>query len=221
MALDRRWTRWPLALVTMVGLLLGVYAPTFALTVGLHLRAGSMIPVVIVISAVLAFGYVLACVRYGSLGLADFGLRWPAIRFVTASIAIAAPVAVVITLFLNTVHEPGPLEGMVLSPLLTWLYFGLGAPLQEELIFRGLLQTVLTRQLGRSTAETAHASVAAMICVAALFALVHLKVGPFTAIAALVLALIAGELRRRSGSLAPAILAHAIFNICGLLLAAN
>ncbi len=54
---------------------------------------------------------------------------------------------------------------------------------------------------------------------AILFALVHFAVGPWTAAAALVLGVLAGELRRRSGSVIPAVLVHVIFNLPGLLMA--
>jgi membrane protease YdiL (CAAX protease family) len=52
-----------------------------------------------------------------------------------------------------------------------------------------------------------------MLIVAVLFGLIHLAIGVATPIAALVLGLLAGELRRRSSSLLPAIVLHAIFNV--------
>ncbi|HEX3818305.1 MAG TPA: CPBP family intramembrane glutamic endopeptidase, partial [Chthoniobacterales bacterium] len=52
----------------------------------------------------------------------------------------------------------------------------------------------------------------AVLAVAVLFGLIHLAVGVATAIAAFVLGILAGELRRRSSSLIPAIVLHAIFN---------
>jgi hypothetical protein len=219
--MNRLLIRWMLAIGVAVGLLLGVYVPTFLLSTVLHLRLEIMVPVVIVVSAMLAFAYVLIFVRRGRLSLADFGVRWPDKRYVVAALALSVPASLVITLLLERIHEPGPLKGMHLSLLLAWLYFGLGAPLQEEFIFRGLLQTTLTRNLIGSTTATTHPSTIAMVCVAVMFALVHLEVGPFTAIGALVLGLLAGELRRRSGSLFPAVLAHAIFNIGGLLAATS
>jgi membrane protease YdiL (CAAX protease family) len=49
-----------------------------------------------------------------------------------------------------------------------------------------------------------------------MFSCIHLTVGRYTAVAALVLGVIAGELRRRSGSLAPAMICHALFNLAGI-----
>ena len=47
---------------------------------------------------------------------------------------------------------------------------------------------------------------------AALFGVIHLESGAIVALGAIVLGFIAGELRRRSGSLLPAIIAHALCN---------
>ena len=210
------WLRAP---GVALGLLLTVYVPTFALVAALHLSMAHAVPVIILVSATLALGFMLALRRRGQLTLADFGLSWPKWRDLVVAIVIAVPSAAIVYALLSHAHEPGPLAGLSLAPALALLYFGLGAPLQEELIFRGLLQTVLARNLAGPVAMTARAGVAAMIGAAIMFALVHLAVGPWTAAAALVLGLLAGELRRRSGSLIPAIVIHAIFNLPGLLTA--
>lgn len=54
---------------------------------------------------------------------------------------------------------------------------------------------------------------------AVLFASVHRAVGPWTAAAAPILGALAGELRRRSGSVISAVLFQVVFNIPGLLMA--
>lgn len=210
---------WLRALGVALGLLLAVYVPTFALVAALHLSMAHAVPVIILVSAALALGFMLALRRRGQLTLADFGLSWPKWRDLVVAIVIAVPVATVVNALLSHAHESGPLAGLSLAPALALLYFGLGAPLQEELIFRGLLQTTATRALAVPGSATARTGIAAVAIAATLFALVHLAVGPWTAAAALVLGLLAGELRRRSGSLIPAIVIHAIFNLSGLLLA--
>ena len=86
----------------------------------------------------------------------------------------------------------------------------------EEWIFRGLIQTQAQRALGSyPDTDTAHSSAAigAGLITAILFGAVHLAVGPVTAAGALLLGLLAGEARRRSGSLLPAVAIHAVFNI--------
>jgi membrane protease YdiL (CAAX protease family) len=208
---------WPQAFGIALGLLLAVYVPTFALAAVLRLRIEHVVPLVIVVSAALAYALMLALVRRGPLTLSDFGLRRPVMPGATFAVTFSVAVIILVTVLLNKVHEPGPLAGMVLAPALAWLYFGMGAPAQEELIFRGLVQTMISRSFADAAATTTYAGVAAMFAAAVLFALVHLEVGLYTAAAALVLGVLAGELRRRSGSLIPAVLTHAAFNIAGLL----
>ena len=90
------------------------------------------------------------------------------------------------------------------------------APLQEEWIFRSLIQTQAQRALGSyPDTDTAHsgAAIGASLIVAILFGAIHVAIGPVTAAGALLLGLLAGEARRRSGSLLPAVAIHAVFNI--------
>ncbi|MDE1959602.1 MAG: CPBP family intramembrane metalloprotease [Xanthomonadaceae bacterium] len=207
------------ALGAALGLLLAVYVPTFALVAALHLSIAHAVPVIIVVSTVLALALMRVLQGRAGLTFADFGLRWPKWRDLVVAIVIAVPVATVVNVLLSPAHESGPLAGLNLAPALALLYFGLGAPLQEELIFRGLLQTATTRVLAVPGSATARTGLAAIAIAATLFALAHLAVGPWTAAAALVLGLLAGEWRRRSASLIPAIAIHAIFNLPGLLVA--
>jgi membrane protease YdiL (CAAX protease family) len=58
---------------------------------------------------------------------------------------------------------------------------------------------------------------AAVLFAAILFGIVHLGSGVAVFVGALLLGLLAGELRRRSGSLVPAIIVHVLFNIPGLI----
>ena len=89
----------------------------------------------------------------------------------------------------------------------------MGAPIQEEVIFRGLLQTTLATGVTPATAPSSKYGVVASFLVALLFGSIHLVVGRYTAMAAFVLGVIAGEFRRRSGSLVPAMVCHAFFNL--------
>ncbi len=212
--------RWLRAACVTLALLLVVYVPTFALVATLHLSIAAAVPFIILVSATLAL--LLMLVLRGRLGatFADFGLRWSKLRDLAVAFALAVPLSAAVASLLARTHEPGPLAGLTLAPALAWLYFGLAAPLQEELIFRGLLQTVLARELSR-VETSARAGVAAVAGSALLFAVVHLAVGPWTATAALLLGILAGELRRRSGSVIPAVVVHVIFNAPGLIFASN
>jgi membrane protease YdiL (CAAX protease family) len=123
-------------------------------------------------------------------------------------------------------REPDPLAHHTLQILMEttpdlgwWLVVGgalVGAPVLEEILYRGLLQQGLRRlKVGPWLAT---------ISTAGLFALMHLPAlpieGRISALSGLlVLAIALGILRERTGRLTPCILAHALFNTFNLLLA--
>jgi uncharacterized protein len=90
------------------------------------------------------------------------------------------------------------------------LLFWVAASIQEELIFRGLLQSVVARVLC-----TRSSFPLAAILVAVLFGAIHAPMGLVTVLLAFLLGLVAGYLRAQSRSLLPAIIVHALFNIAG------
>lgn len=194
-----------------------VYVPVFALLSAAHVSKQALVPSVIIgtmLTTVATTGF------YGwrnHFGPAHFGMRTSAARYLGYALLISTPLAVLAAAGAEHFHEPGSLQGLVLTPAETCLYFVLAAPLQEEAIFRGLLQTVLADQL-RTTAGGSAVGISSVAATGLLFGLIHLAVGPFTAASALILGLVAGELRRRSASLLPAILSHAVFNCAPLLL---
>lgn len=79
--------------------------------------------------------------------------------------------------------------------------FVVGAPLVEELFFRGLLLRSLTRHFS---------SIAALVLSSAVFALVHFE--PIQIPALFVVGLVFGGLTLHSGRLGPALWAHGAFN---------
>ncbi|MGB7584289.1 MAG: CPBP family intramembrane glutamic endopeptidase [Terriglobales bacterium] len=97
-----------------------------------------------------------------------------------------------------------------------WLYFGVGASVQEEVIFRGLLQSFLEQRWATLFVLRAPLS-PAVLFTAMLFGIIHMGSGPIVIVAAFVLGLVGGELRRRSGSLIPAMIVHVLFNVPDLL----
>lgn len=212
-------SRWLNATISVAGFLISIYLPAFAITEGLGFPIARQIPLVIVVTIVLASGWVFLLVRFGPFRIREFGLCRPHWRAMVIAAAIAIPVALTIAFFSQHAKESGPLAGLVLPPALMWLYFAIGAPIQEEWIFRGLLQGVATRVLAKGDVASARAAIGGSILAAIVFGAVHLPVGLWTAAAALLLGLLAGEARRRSNSVVPAILIHSIFNIGGLLLA--
>ena len=201
----------------VIALFLIVYLPIFAVISALHLPKEAMIPAVISGTSIVAVCAIEFIRRRRRLSLAEFGLRLAPFRYFAIAMLISTPLGILAAAGASQIHEPGPLQGLVLVPALTWFYFGLAAPLQEEIIFRGLLQTVLTDRLQMS-AVASWAGMFAVLVVGLLFAVIHLEVGPFTAASAFVLALLAGEFRRRSASIAPGVLCHAVFNLAAIIL---
>jgi membrane protease YdiL (CAAX protease family) len=194
-------------------LFLAVYAPATALAAILHFQLAAAVPFVMLLTLVTAGVLLRLMAGRTPDGLARYGVRLPERRHLAEAVFVAAPAAVVTALLLTRVHEAGPLAGLSLAPWLVVLYFAAGAPIQEEIIFRGLLQTTLAAGITPQAAADPKYGVGASVLVALLFGCVHLAVGRYTAIAAFVLGSIAGELRRRSGSLVPAIVCHALFNL--------
>jgi membrane protease YdiL (CAAX protease family) len=194
-------------------LFVAVYLPASAIARALHLQLAATVPFV------MFFTFVTACLFIRGLAsrrheeVAQYGINVPAVRHVVSAVIVSGPISIVTALLLSRVHESGPLAGLSLAPWLVVLYFVVGAPVQEELIFRGLLQTTLATRIALPTESSRMYGVVASLLVALLFGGIHLVVGPYTAAAAFILGAIAGEFRRASGSLVPAIVCHSFFNL--------
>jgi membrane protease YdiL (CAAX protease family) len=198
-------------------LFVAVYAPASALAAGLHLQLATTVPFVMFLTLITAgIGIRVLAVRTPG-GLARYGFSVPALKYVVAAVLVSAPVAIFVALLLASAHEAGPLAGLSLAPWMVVLYFVVGAPIQEEVIFRGLLQTTLAIGAAPPTTPSPKYEIAASLLVALLFGCIHFVVGRYTAAAAFILGAIAGEFRRRSGSLIPAVLCHAFFNLAGII----
>jgi membrane protease YdiL (CAAX protease family) len=194
-----------------------VYAPASMLAMQLHLSLAAAVPFVMVATLLVAAALIFGFSRRWPGGFSRFGFRAPMFRYLGWAVVVGAPLAVVSALSLRLAHEPGPLAGLTLAPWLAVLYFVIGAPVQEEVIFRGLLQTVLTGRADTRGAAVPTRGLLASLLIAVLFGGIHIAVGPYTAGAAFVLGIMAGELRRRSGSLLPAMICHALFNLAGII----
>lgn len=187
-----------------------VYAPASAVA---HVPLDLAVPITIVVSLGVATGLIAFFIRSGRMSMAAFGLRLSTIRHTAVALAIGVPLGLAAAWLTGHSHEAGPLTGLSIPVWLSVLYFGIGAPIQEEVIFRGLLQSMLAKSFAPPPASTHTAP----LIVAVLFGAIHLVVGPVTAICAFVLGIVAGEFRLRSGSLVPAVLVHALFNLCSMI----
>jgi membrane protease YdiL (CAAX protease family) len=195
-----------------------VYAPAFALVVWLHPSVQITIPLIILVSAGLAVLFVAFLAR-GTKGIAEFGVAKSPATYVIAATLAGVVVGGALAYLAALYPAPSPLDLSKLPPWVIFVDFALAAPIQEELIFRGLLQTTIARVVPVPGGFWAiHFPV---VFVAALFGVIHLDSGIVVAASAVLLGLIAGELRRMSGSLVPAILFHALLNAASALLPAR
>lgn len=190
-----------------------VYAPAFSIVALFHLSTQIAIPFIIAASAAVACLIMLLRART-VLGLAGFGFRRCPTSYLIAALVTGILIGGTLAWLLARYPAPAPFDTSKLPLWMIFIYFVLAAPVQEELIFRGLLQTTLagTGESGRRWDRYFP-----VLFVAGLFGVAHLEAGLLVAAAAVVLAVIAGEFRRTSGSLAPAILVHALFNAAQVL----
>ena len=190
-----------------------VYAPAFAAVAWLRPGIQIAIPIIIAVSAGVAALIIL--LSRDRSGIAEFGVAKVSSSYVLVAAAAGVLVGAALA-YLAALHPArSPIDLSKLQPWMIFVYFVLAAPVQEELIFRGLLQTTLSRVVPAAAGFWAvHFPVG---FIAVLFGLIHLDSGVVVAAGAVLLGLIAGELRRMSGSLAPAVLFHALLNAAAAL----
>ena len=166
-------------------------------------------------------GAVVVASRMNGTGsmAADFGLTWPRIKdlwlgLVGAVVGRILPLLVLISIVLAGSGFGAPnaaaphVVGVTPSGTACWVVVALltvvGAPIVEELFFRGLLQGAFTRRIG---------AVPALFVTAIIFSFAHvLNEGPLAPLVLFPMALVLGYLRHRTGELAAGMVAHAFFN---------
>ena len=164
------------------------------------------------LSAVAALGgfAVAAAVRarsWSAFGVRRVSWRWLLIglgagvaAFVLCRVATAAYLAITgDTSDPQTTYSDGA-SGGTAALVLSFVLLAVATPIGEELLFRGVVTTALLR----------YGPILAVVGSAVVFALVHGFSGVL--VTALIVGLIAGELRRRSGSVWPGVLVHAANN---------
>jgi membrane protease YdiL (CAAX protease family) len=160
----------------------------------------------------------------GSLS-ADYGLSWPRLKdwwlgFLGSWVGRIFPLILLVCIILtgadfgNSNSTSPKILGMTPSGTAGWVVLIVlpvfGAPLVEELFFRGLLQGAFTRRIG---------SIPALFVTAIIFSCAHiLNEGILAPIVLFPMALVLGYLRHRTGRLAAGMVAHAFFNASLLLL---
>ncbi len=194
-----------------IGLFVVVYVPAFTTTALVRPRIEIAIPLIIAITLLVALLLMFLLAR-SPAGIAEFGFRIPQSRYVASATVFGLTIGLAVT-FLSHLLPSKPLFDVSgFAPWMIVLYFLIGASIQEEIIFRGLIQSMVERQ-GKIGFSFAGGSLSGAVAFsAALFGIIHLDAGAVVALGAIILGLVAGELRRRSGSLLPAIIVHALFN---------
>ena len=213
-----------------VGLVLaGVAASIVAGAVGYHAGRGAAIPVAVTVTDVAALWIGLAGAalwgsrRRGTSSLArDFGFRiasaWDVV--VGAAIGLACQYGLIPLLYLPAEQFDHHLAHQLSAPaqqdtaaahglvaiVVLLVFLALGAPIVEELFFRGLL---LRGLLGRVPAAVA------IVVSGLLFGLAHFEAVQFPGLAAF--GIVLGVLAWRTGRLAPGIAAHAAFNAAAVI----
>ncbi len=194
-----------------IGLFVAVYVPAFVTTTLIRPRIEIAIPLVIGITLSVPLILVFLLTRRAA-GFAEFGFCIPDSRYIAIAGAFGLTLGLAITLLSHLLPSKPPFDVSGFAPWRIWLYFVIGSPIQEEIIFRGLIQSILERRWMITFSVFGTSLSGAVIYTAALFGIIHLGAGAVVAAGAIVLGLVAGELRRRSGSLLPAVILHALFN---------
>jgi len=201
---------------TALSLLLAAYVPAFAVTSLIRPALPVAISLIIGISLVIAVGIISWLSRRGR-GFAAFGFALCPVGSLLTAILIGLPLAFAAAWLAAAFPSPALFNVASLQRWQQVLFFVIFAPVQEEIIFRGLIQSVLQRQWPLAVAIRSARTSAAVLCTAVLFAIVHLGSGFATIVGALALSLLAGEMRRRTASLLPAIVVHSLFNVAAML----
>jgi membrane protease YdiL (CAAX protease family) len=194
-----------------VGLFVAVYVPAFTATALVRPRIELAIALIIAITLIVAMLliFLLAPARGG---FAEFGFRVPSSRHVGIALASGLALGVVAALLTHLLPSKSPFDVSGFAPWKIGLYLIVGASIQEEVIFRGLIQSVMEKRWTVIFSMCGVSLSGAVAFTAGLFGVIHLELGAVVALGAVILGLVAGELRRRSGSLLPAIMVHALFN---------
>jgi membrane protease YdiL (CAAX protease family) len=135
------------ALATTLGLFVAVYAPAFAAVSLIRPAAQVAVPVIISISLAIAFVLIFMLARRTG-SVSEFGLSIPKFRYVGLAVLLGLPLAFAAGWLGHFFPSKSPIDTSGFPLWMLWLYFGLGAAVQEEVIFRGLLQIVFGAAMG-------------------------------------------------------------------------
>ncbi|MFI5839990.1 lysostaphin resistance A-like protein [Catenuloplanes sp. NPDC051500] len=148
-----------------------------------------------------AFGIVRTSTRWLLIGIAGGLLAMVLSRLAAAAFLYLAGPA-------DDIQAPyrEAAQGGLVTVILSILFLAILTPIGEEFLFRGVVTTALLR----------YGALIGVIASSVIFALAHGLNSAF--LTALIVGLVAAELRRRSGSIWPAVLVHVVNNLIGQLI---
>jgi uncharacterized protein len=214
----------------VIGMVLSVLGAGIAQSAAnYHPLKGRPVPIAVTIGGLIGLwvgltgGVVYAARNRGSGHVeSDFGLsvRWPRDVVVGAVVGLACQYALVPLLYLPFEQFDSGLRHRLeneakdvtraahggLQITLLFIFLAIGAPLIEELFFRGLLFRSLRRRYG---------PVVAIVGSAVVFGLAHFELLQLPAL--ILFGLVLGVLAEKTGRLGPGIVAHAAFNAATVL----
>lgn len=203
------WTELAVGIVVLLLLEIGVFLPV---------KAAGLDPVsfavfMTALSAIVAGGGFAAAALVRIRSWAAFAVRRTSGRWLLLGLAggviatvLKIPASMAYTAISGDTSSPqadwsAASAGGVGTVILSFLFLAGLTPLCEELLFRGVVTTVLLR----------YGAVVGVVGSAAIFAIMHgLSV---VTVSALLVGLLAAELRRRSGSVWPGVVLHVAFNL--------
>jgi CAAX amino terminal protease family. len=194
-----------------LGLFVVVYAPAFVTTALVRPPIDIAIPLIIAMTLLVTL-FLMFLLAQSLASIAEFGFRIPHSRYLAVATVFGLGLGMAVTFLGHLFPSKPPFDVSHFAPWMIGLYFIIGSSIQEEIIFRGLIQSTLERRWVITFPVFGGSLSGAVVFTALLFGIIHLGVGAVVTIGALVLGLVAGELRRRSTSLLPAIVVHALFN---------
>lgn len=194
-----------------IGLFIAVYVPAFLTTALVRPRIEIAIALVIGITCSVALILIFLLARRPT-GIAEFGFSIPNSRYMVIAGALGLTLGPAVTWLTHLLPSKSPFDVSGFAPWMIGLYFVIGSPIQEEIIFRGLIQSMLERWWTITFPVFGVSLSGAVAFTGALFGVIHVEAGIVVATGAIVLGLVVGELKRRSGSLLPAIIVHSLFN---------
>ena len=189
---------------------------------GSAVKSNPWMPIPIVISVTLCMAMLLIAI-VGEGQFTQYGFKLPKGSDVWKALAIGFLVGTLLDVAAE-LGGVGLTSGGQPPFLYTILLFWIGAPIQEEVIFRGLFQSHLSHHVKHSITVWKWKLTVPALIGAITFSLVHLALLSveaslggvlLAAIGAFILGIIAGYFRTETDSLVEPIIVHALFNITG------